>query len=307
MNTTQHYINGAWVNSKGGKPFEVINPSNEEVITSITLGSVEDTNDAVEAARAAFITWSDSSKDERISLLIALQTQYENRYDEMAKVMSDEMGAPISMSQVSQAGAGLGHLKDAIEQLKNFEFEQDLNDHTPNDRIHYEAIGVCGLITPWNWPMNQVMLKVAFSLAAGCTCILKPSEISPLSSILLTEMIDAAGFPAGVFNLVNGDGVGVGSTLSSHPDVDMISFTGSTRAGVLISKAAADTIKRVSLELGGKGANLVFADADEKAVKRGVIHCFKNTGQSCNAPTRMLVERSFRETRRTLSLSPVCR
>lgn len=293
MDTTKHYINGQWVDSKGGKPFEVINPSTEEVIATITLGSEEDTNDAVKAARHAFGSWSETSKEERINLLTALKEQYENRYDEMAKVMSDEMGAPISMSQVSQAGAGLGHLKDAIRQLKAFEFEQGLNDRSPNDRIHYEAIGVCGLITPWNWPMNQVMLKVAFSLAAGCTCILKPSEISPLSSMILAEMIDAAGFPAGVFNLVNGDGVGVGSQLSAHPDVDMVSFTGSTRAGVLISKAAADTIKRVSLELGGKGANLIFADADEKAVKRGVIHCFKNTGQSCNAPTRMLVERSI--------------
>jgi len=290
---TEHYINGQWVSSIGGKPLEVINPSTEEVLAVITLGSEEDTNNAVAAARKTFDSWSLTSKEERIALLTALQEQYEKRSDEMAKIISDEMGAPITMSQISQTGAGLGHLKGAITELKSFEFERGLNDDSPNDRIHYEAIGVCALITPWNWPMNQVMLKVANALAAGCTCILKPSEISPLSSILLAEMIDVAGFPAGVFNLVNGDGVGVGSQLSKHPDVDMVSFTGSTRAGVLISKAAADTIKRVSLELGGKGANLIFADADEKAVKRGVIHCFKNTGQSCNAPTRMLVERSI--------------
>ena len=293
MKTTQHYINGQWVNSEGGNSSEVINPSTEEVIASITLGSEADTNKAVAAAKAAFDHWSSSSKDQRIELLTALQEQYENRSEEMAQVISSEMGAPISFSTVSQTGAGLGHLKGAIHELKSFEFERGLNDQSPNDRIHYEAIGVCALITPWNWPMNQVMLKVANALAAGCTCVLKPSEISPLSALLLTEMIDAAGFPAGVFNLVNGDGEGVGSQLSSHPDVDMVSFTGSTRAGVLISKAAADSIKRVSLELGGKGANLIFADADEKAVKRGVMHCFKNTGQSCNAPTRMLVERSI--------------
>ncbi|MEH6457647.1 MAG: aldehyde dehydrogenase family protein [Cocleimonas sp.] len=293
MNTSQFYINGQWTDSQGGEPFEVINPSTEEVITSITLGSEADTNAAVAAAKSAFDSWSTTSKDVRIGYLTALLEQYEDRSDEMAVAISNEMGAPISLSTVSQTGAGSGHLKSTIRELSSFEFERGLNEHSPNDRIHYEAIGVCALITPWNWPMNQVILKVADSIAAGCTCILKPSEISPLSSLLLAEMIDAAGFPAGVFNLVNGDGVGVGSQLSAHPDVDMVSFTGSTRAGVLISKAAADTIKRVTLELGGKGANLIFADADAKAVKRGVMHCFKNTGQSCNAPTRMLVERSM--------------
>jgi len=293
MKTTQHYINGQWVDSKGGKPFEVINPSTEEVIDTITLGSEADTNDAVAAAKAAFDGWSSTSKEERVELLTALLEKYQARSDEMGKAISTEMGAPIDMSLTSQAGSGLGHLKTAIRELKNFEFERGLNDRSPNDRIHYEPIGVCALITPWNWPMNQVILKVAFSLAAGCTCVLKPSEIAPLSSILLTEMIDEVGFPAGVFNMVNGDGVGVGSTLSSHPDIDMVSFTGSTRAGSLITKAAADTVKRVSLELGGKGANIIFADADEKAVTRGVRHCFQNTGQSCNAPTRMIVERSI--------------
>ena len=296
MNTSQHYINGQWTDSQGGVPHDVINPSNEAVAATITLGSEADTNAAVAAAKAAFDTWSSTSKEERLGYLSALVEQYEKRSDEMAVAISTEMGAPAALSQMAQTGAGLGHLKTAIRELKNFEFERGLNDRAPNDRIHYEPIGVTALITPWTWPMNQVILKVANSLAAGCTCVLKPSEIAPLSSLLLAEMIDAAGFPAGVFNLVNGDGVGVGSQLSVHPDVDMVSFTGSTRAGVLISKAAAESVKRVSLELGGKGANIVFADADdgdfEKAVVRGVRHCFNNTGQSCNAPTRMLVERS---------------
>ena len=293
MNTSQHYVNGQWVDSVGGKALDVINPSNEEVIASITLGSESDTNAAVSAARNAFDSWSITTKEQRLGFLSALLEQYQNRSEEMAQAISVEMGAPIVLSQMAQSGAGIGHLKTTMRELTNFEFERALNERSPNDRIHYEAIGVCALITPWNWPMNQVMLKVANALAAGCTCILKPSEIAPLSSLLLAEMIDAAGFPAGVFNLVNGDGQSVGSQLSSHPDVDMVSFTGSTRAGILISKAAADTIKRVSLELGGKGANLIFADADEKAVTRGVRQCFGNSGQSCNAPTRMLVERSI--------------
>ncbi|MGB0849479.1 MAG: aldehyde dehydrogenase family protein [Thiolinea sp.] len=292
MNTTQHYINGQWTDSQGGQPFDVINPSTEAVAATITLGSETDTNAAVAAAKAAFDSWSQTSKEQRLEYLGALLEQYQSRSEEMAQAISTEMGAPIAMSQAAQTGAGAGHLKTAMRELKNFEFERGLSERAPNDRIHYEPIGVAALITPWNWPMNQVILKVGYSLAAGCTCVLKPSEIAPLSSLLLADMIDKAGFPAGVFNLVNGDGVGVGSQLSAHPDIDMVSFTGSTRAGTLISKAAADTIKRVSLELGGKGANIIFADADEKAVVRGVRACFNNTGQSCNAPTRMLVERS---------------
>jgi len=196
------------------------------------------------------------------------------------------------MSKVAQAGAGAGHIKSFIRAFKSFEFDRELGPHAPGDRILMEPVGVCGLITPWNWPMNQVTLKVIPALAAGCTMVLKPSEIAPLSSHLFAEMLDEAGFPAGVFNLVNGDGAGVGTQLSGHPDIDMISFTGSTRAGIAISENAADTIKRVSLELGGKGANLIFADADDKAVTRGARHCFNNSGQSCNAPTRMLVERT---------------
>ena len=293
MNNAQHYINGQWTNSQGGQLLDVINPSTEAVAATITLGSEADTNTAVASAKAAFDSWSSTSKEERLGYLDALVEQYEKRSDEMAVAITTEMGAPAVLSQMAQTGAGLGHLKTAIRSLKDFEFERGLNDQAPNDQIHYEPIGVAALITPWNWPMNQVVLKVANALAAGCTCVLKPSEIAPLSSLLMADMIHEAGFPAGVFNLVNGAGLGVGSQLSAHPDIDMVSFTGSTRAGVLISKAAADTIKRVSLELGGKGANIVFADADEKAVVRGVRHCFNNTGQSCNAPTRMLVERSI--------------
>ncbi|MEM8797875.1 MAG: aldehyde dehydrogenase family protein [Pseudomonadota bacterium] len=288
----QFYINGAWVDPIDGKDLAVIDPSTEEAIATISLGGVADTNTAVAAAKGAFPAFSMTSKEERLSYLKALFEIYSARSDEMGEVISEEMGAPISMAKMLQAGAGAGHLKAFIRALEAFEFDRPLRENAPNDRLLYEPVGVCGLITPWNWPMNQVMLKVAPALATGCTMVLKPSELSPLSAMLLAEMIDEAGVPAGVFNLVNGDGPGVGSTLSAHPDVNLVSFTGSTRAGIAISKTAADTIKRVSLELGGKGANIVFADADEKAVKRGAMHCFNNTGQSCNAPTRMLVERS---------------
>jgi aldehyde dehydrogenase (NAD+) len=218
---------------------------------------------------------------------------YQSRGEEMAQAMSLEMGAPIDMSRASQVGAGTWHLQNFIDAAKSFEFDRPLNDHSPQDRIIYEAVGVCALITPWNWPMNQVTLKVGAAAIAGCTMVLKPSEESPLNAMLFAEMMHEAGFPPGVFNLVNGDGVGVGSQLSAHPDVDMVSFTGSSRAGKLISKAAADTLKRVHLELGGKGANLIFADADEKAIKRSVLHMMQNTGQSCNAPSRMMVEASI--------------
>ncbi|MEO1504976.1 MAG: aldehyde dehydrogenase family protein, partial [Pseudomonadota bacterium] len=216
---------------------------------------------------------------------------YAARADEMAQAISLEMGSPIDMAKAQQAPSGTWHIENFLRAAESFEFERPLGAHAPNDRILYEPMGVCGLITPWNWPMNQVTLKVIPALLTGCTMVLKPSEIAPLSSMLFAEIMHEAGAPAGVFNLVNGDGVGVGTQLSGHPDVDMISFTGSTRAGIAISKNAADTLKRVHLELGGKGANIVFADADEKAVKRGALHCFNNTGQSCNAPTRMLVQR----------------
>ena len=289
----EFYINGAWVAPRDGQDLTVMNPSTEEPFAVISLGGQADTDAAVAAAKAAFPAWARTPKEERVAALERLLEAYKARAEEMAQAISQEMGAPIALARTAQVGAGIGHLKDAIRTLKGFEFDRMLGEHAPGDRILMEPVGVCALITPWNWPMNQVVLKVAPALAAGCTVVLKPSEVAPLSSYLFAEMVDAAGIPAGVFNLVNGDGAGVGTQLSVHPDVDMVSFTGSTRAGRAITKNAADTIKRVTLELGGKGANIVFADADEKAVTRGVRHCFNNSGQSCNAPTRMLVERSL--------------
>ncbi len=284
------YIAGEWTAPAAGSDFEVIDPSTEDAFAVISLGGQADTDRAVAAARDAFPGWMETPPADRIAVLERLYDVYKSRMDEMAAVISREMGAPIDMAKAQQAPAGLGHIKNFIRAARDFAFERPLGPHAPDDRILMEPVGVCGLITPWNWPMNQVTLKVIAAMAAGCTMVLKPSEIAPLSSALFAEMVDAAGVPPGVFNLVNGDGPGVGTQLSAHPDVDMISFTGSTRAGIAISKTAADTLKRVHLELGGKGANLVFADADEKAVKRGTLHCFNNTGQSCNAPTRMLVE-----------------
>ena len=289
----EFYIGGRWVAPAVANDFQVIDPSNEEPCAVISLGDRADTDAAVAAARAAFESWSQTPKADRLALIEKLADIYEARADEMGETISREMGAPVAMARTAQAGAGSWHIRNFITAFKAFEFDRMLGDHAPNDRILYEPIGVCGLITPWNWPMNQVTLKAVPAMAAGCTMVLKPSEIAPLSALLFAEMVHEAGFPAGVFNLVNGDGAGVGTQLSGHPDVDMISFTGSARAGAAISKNAADTIKRVSLELGGKGANLIFADADEKAVTRGVRHCFNNTGQSCNAPTRMLAERSI--------------
>ena len=290
--TKQFYINGAWVDPIEGKNFDVVNPSNEEVCATISLGDTADSEAAIAAAKQAFKTWAFSSKGERLALMEKILEIYMARSDQMAEVISTEMGAPINLSKTAQAGTGSAHIKTFIRTLQAFEFERDLRPNTPNDKIIYEPIGVCGLITPWNWPMNQIALKVMPALAAGCTMILKPSEQSPLSGMLFADILHQAGVPKGVFNLVNGDGPGVGTTLSGHKDVDMISFTGSTRAGSAITKNAADTVKRVSLELGGKGANIVFADAAENAVSQGVARCFNNTGQSCNAPTRMLVERS---------------
>ncbi len=289
----QHYINGQWVASIDGREMAVEDPSTEETIATIMLGGDADADAAVAAAKTAFPGWAATEPEARVAALERLMDIYKERAGEMAQAISQEMGAPIALAKTTQVGAGAGHLKNTIRTAKGFAFERPLGDHAPGDMILYEPVGVCALITPWNWPMNQVMLKVAPALAAGCTMVLKPAEQAPLSAMLLAEMIDAAGFPPGVFNLVNGDGAGVGAHLTAHPDIDMVSFTGSTRAGVAISKAAADTVKRVSLELGGKGANIIFADADDKAVARGVRHCFNNTGQSCNAPTRMLLERSI--------------
>jgi len=286
------YINGEWVNPINGTDFPVINPSTEEAYATISLGGKEDAEAAIAAAKAAFPSWSKSSKAERIELMETILDVYMKYSDEMGETISEEMGAPLSMSKTSQSGTGSYHIKAFIDAMKTYEFERELRSDTPNDRIIHEPIGVCGLITPWNWPMNQIALKVMPGIATGCTTVLKPSEQSPLSGVLFAQILHEAGVPAGIFNMVNGDGPGVGTALSGHKDVDMVSFTGSTRAGTLITKNAADTLKRVSLELGGKGANIVFADAAPDAVKNGVIRCFNNTGQSCNAPTRMLVERS---------------
>ncbi|WP_390911405.1 aldehyde dehydrogenase family protein [Pseudosulfitobacter sp. SM2401] len=285
------YINGQWVKSQGGADHHVIDPSTEEPCAVISMGTEADANAAVAAAKAAFPAWMATPVEERIAFVSKLIEIYEARADDMATAMSTEMGAPISMSRSSQVGAGSYHLKNFIRAAKNFEFNRPLGAHAPNDRIIYEPIGVAALITPWNWPMNQVTLKVGAAAIAGCTMVLKPSEESPLNAVIFAEMMHEAGFPAGVFNMVNGDGVGVGTTLTGHKDVDMVSFTGSTRAGTAISKNAAETLKRVHLELGGKGANVIFDDADDKAVKRGVLHMMNNTGQSCNAPSRMLVQR----------------
>ena len=287
----QFYINGKWVNPIEGRDHEVIDPSTEEAAAVISLGGQADTDAAVAAAKAALPGWMATPKEERIALVEKLIEVYQRRADELAPLMTMEMGAPIDMAKTQQVGAGLWHLKNFVKEAKKFDFIRPLGEHAPDDRIIYEAVGVAALITPWNWPMNQVTLKVGAAAVAGCTMILKPSEETPLDAMLFAEMVDEAGFPPGVFNLVNGDGVGVGSQLTAHRDVDMVSFTGSTRAGTLISKSAADTLKKVHLELGGKGANVIFSDADDKAVKRGVLHMMNNTGQSCNAPSRMLVQR----------------
>ena len=287
------YINGQWVSPVAPNDFEVIDPSTEEPCAIISLGGIADTNAAVAAANAALPGWMATPVEDRIALVEKLAEIYANRGEDLAQAMSAEMGAPIDMARTQQIGAGSYHLKNFVRAARAFEFDRPLNDRSPNDRLIFEAVGVAALITPWNWPMNQITLKVGAAAVAGCTMVLKPSEQSPLNAMIFAEMMDEAGFPAGVFNLVNGDGVGVGSTLSGHPDVDMVSFTGSTRAGTAISKNAAGTLKKVHLELGGKGANLVFADADEKAVKRGVMQMMNNTGQSCNAPSRMLVQREI--------------
>jgi aldehyde dehydrogenase (NAD+) len=292
QHSTEFYINGAWTPPATPRPFDVIDPSTEEVCARISLGDQADTDAAVAAAKAAFEGWSQTTPAERIAYVEKLLTAYEARAEDLARAISMEMGAPIDLSRQQQVTSGTWHMNGFLRAARDFQWEHPLGDWAPGEMILHEPIGVCALITPWNWPMNQIVLKVVPALLAGCTMVLKPSEIAPLSGVVFAEIIDEIGLPRGVFNMINGDGAGVGSQLSAHPDVDMVSFTGSTRAGRLITKAGADTIKRVSLELGGKGANIIFADADEKAVKSGVIRCFRNTGQSCNAPSRMLVERS---------------
>ncbi len=292
-NKKNFYINGKWVTPRSKEEIKVIDPATEENCAVITLGNKDDVNDAVNAAKKAYNSWAFSSKEERIKLLEKLYENYKKRWADIANAITIEMGAPKDFATKLQAGTGAAHLKSFIRYLKNFEFEKPLGEHAPNQRLIYEPKGVCALITPWNWPMNQVCLKVMPAIASGCTMVLKPSELAPLSSMILAELIDETKIPAGVFNLVNGDGATTGDALTSHPDVNMISFTGSTRAGALISQNAAKDFKRVSLELGGKGANIIFKDADPDAIERGALRCFRNSGQSCNAPTRMLVEKSM--------------
>jgi len=268
----------------------LINPATEEELGTVAMGSTEDVSRAVAAAKTAFRSYSRTSVEQRIGWLEELLRIYKSRFEDVAQAMTAEMGVPITFSRELQADSGVGHLEAFIEALR----KQELRTNLPNgDILVREPIGVCGLITPWNWPINQVVLKVIPALATGCTCVLKPSEFTSLSAAMYAEMIHEAGFPAGSFNMIHGDGAVVGAALSSHPDVQMMSFTGSTRAGVAITKAAADTVKRVTLELGGKSPNIVFADCDlEERVKYSVVECFSNTGQSCDAPTRLLVERS---------------
>ena len=285
----QFYIDGAWVDPAGVDELPVINPATEEAITRISLGSATDVDKAVAAAKRAFASYSGTAPASRLALLQAIIEVYKSRVEELAETISREMGAPLGLSRAAQAPVGVWHLSEMVNVLRTFRFEE-LKGST---LLRKEPIGVCGLITPWNWPMNQIVCKVAPAIAAGCTMVLKPSEISPLSAYLFTEILHEAGVPAGVFNIVNGDGPTVGSAIASHPDVAMVSFTGSTRAGVALASAAASTVKRVTQELGGKSANILLDDADfEKAVTDGVRGCFLNSGQSCDAPSRMLVPQS---------------
>ena len=289
-NLKKFYINGEWVTPNSKIQFPVLNPANNSQVGTIILGNQLDVDKAVAAAKEAFKTYSKTTKEDRLKLLNNLLKITKERFEELAQAITTEMGAPITMSREAQADAGVGHLEGFIEALENSKEREELSN---GDTIVREPIGVCGLITPWNWPINQIALKVIPALAAGSTCVLKPSEHTPLSATLYAEFIDAAGFPKGSFNLVHGDGPTVGSAMSRHPDVQMMSFTGSTRAGTSVTKDSADTVKRVTLELGGKSPNLIFADCDlEDRVSGSVLECFFNTGQSCDAPTRLLVERS---------------
>ena len=282
------YIDGEWVDPVTANPVDVINPATEQPCGRISLGSAADVDRAVAAAKRAAAGYAASTREQRIELLETVLAEFAKRHDEIAEAIMDEMGAPWGLAKGAQAGSGPQHIKAAIRALKTFEFEEK----NRTTLIVKEPIGVCALITPWNWPVNQVACKVAPALAAGCTMVLKPSEIAPFDAMIFAEVLHAAGVPAGVFNLVNGDGPGVGTALSQHPDVAMVSFTGSTRAGVAVAQNAAPTVKRVAQELGGKSANILLDDADfAKAVREGAEECFDNTGQSCNAPTRMLVPR----------------
>ena len=284
------YIDGAWVRPDSRVIEAVIDPSSEQVVARIILGNERDVNRAVAAAKAAFASFSVTSREQRIELLERIIDGYQRRSEALALAVHREMGAPLSLARTAHVPAGLGHLVRALEVLKRYPFEKMLG----TSRVMREPIGVCGLITPWNWPLNQLTCKVAPALAVGCTLVLKPSERAPISALIFAEILHEAGVPQGVFNVVNGDGPGVGTALSQHPDIDMISFTGSTRAGIAVAKAAADTVKRVAQELGGKSANILLDDADlPSAVRHGVLGCMRNSGQSCNAPTRMLVPRAL--------------
>ena len=286
------YIDGQWVDPVEPKSLDVDNPTTEQVSGKIALGAAADVDKAVSAARKAFATWSQTSREERLDVLQAILAEYQKRTGDLADAVTEEMGAPPSLAAGPQVNLGLGHLMTAIDVLKNFEFEQQHG----STLVVKEPIGVCGLITPWNWPINQIAVKVYPALATGCTMVLKPSEVAPYSAQIFTEILDAAGVPAGVYNLVYGDGPGVGAALSSHPDIDMVSFTGSTRAGVEVARNAAATVKRVSQELGGKSPNIVLDDEDfAKSVTAGVSVMMMNSGQSCNAPSRMLVPNSRRD------------
>ncbi|MDH0745018.1 aldehyde dehydrogenase family protein [Pseudomonas sp. GD03842] len=288
--TASFYIDGRWVEPVAPSWFDVIDPASERVVERLALGNATDVDRAVAAARAALPAYSQTPVAERVALLRRIVSIYQRRQEEFAQAMRLEMGAPITFSRQFQVPRGWLHLNALIEVLERFAFEETRG----TTLIRHEPVGVCGLITPWNWPINQIVVKVGPALAAGCTMVLKPSEYSPLSSLLFAEVLDEAGVPPGVFNLVNGDGPGVGAALSAHPDIDMLSFTGSTRAGVLVAKSAADTVKRVAQELGGKSANILLDDVDlQDAVTRGVAACFTNSGQSCSIPTRMLVPRTL--------------
>jgi len=288
-NQLKFYIDGQWVDPVVPKTLDVINPSNEEVIAQISMGSKADVDKAVVAARRAFETFSQTTKAERVALLEKILAIYQRRYGEFVETLSKEMGAPVWLSQAAQVAVGVAHLAATIKTLQEFEFE---TVHGTTGIVH-EAIGVVGMITPWNWPINQIMCKIAPALAAGCTMILKPTEVAPLNAILIAEVFDEAGVPPGVFNLINGDGLNVGAVMSAHPDIDMMSFTGSTGAGIAVAKASADTVKRVTQELGGKSANIVLDDADlAAAVSGGIQACFMNSGQTCTAGTRMFVPRA---------------
>ena len=289
---TRFYIDGQWVTPAGRTTIDVINPATEEVAGRVLAGTAEDVDAAAKAARRAFTAYAGLPLEERVAILQRIVEGYKARFNEMAEAITEEMGAPAKLSKQAQAAAGLGHLQTALAVLQGYKFREERGPTL----IVKEPIGVCGMITPWNWPMNQVMTKVGPALAVGCTIVLKPSEVAPFSSHILAEIIHAAGLPPGVFNMVDGDGPTVGAAISSHPEIDMVSFTGSTRAGIEVAKAAAPTVKRVAQELGGKSPNIVLPDADlNRAVPRGVAHVMNNSGQSCNAPTRMLVPREKME------------